>query len=159
MTQLFPPPNSPFAAPLGQAGLAAALARALSGQKAIYAQILALCKQQSQYVATGETEHLMTILAARNRLIEQVAPLDRELQPYKGRWQQVLDGLPGRERQTVGGLLKEVQELLAAILAADEADKESLTRQRTYVASEISRTVTGATLNRAYGIKPRVAGA
>jgi hypothetical protein len=52
-------------------------------------------------------------------------------------------------------LLKEVQGLLADILAADEQDKESLIRQKEQVGAELSRTVSGATLNRAYGIKPR----
>ena len=128
------------------------LSRALSGQKSLYIQILALAKQQSSYVATGESESLMTVLAARSRLIEQVAPLDRELQPYKGRWQEVLDGLPTADRKVIGGLLQEVQKLLSDILALDEKDKESLVRQRTTVGSEITRTVNGAALNRAYGV-------
>src|SRR3954469_11887480 len=89
--------------------------RALSGQKALYLQIFALAQQQSAYVASGESEALMTVLAARNRLIEQVTPLDRELQPYKGRWQEVLDGLPTADRKVVGGLLQEVQKLLSDI--------------------------------------------
>jgi hypothetical protein len=132
------------------------LVRALTGQKALYVQILVLARQQSEYVATGESESLMTVLAARSRLLEQVAPLDRELQPYKGRWQEVLDGLPQRDREVVGGLLKEVQQLLSDILAQDEKDKESLVRQKTQVGSEIKRTVTGAVLNRAYGVgRPR----
>ena len=117
----------------------------------MYQEILSLAKQQSQYVATGETEALMSVLAARNRLIEQVVPLDRELAPYKGRWQEVLDGLPSADRKVVGGLLQEVQKLLGDILALDERDKESLVKQRSVVGTEIKRTVTGAALNRAYG--------
>src|SRR5450631_933899 len=86
----------------------ALLVRVLSSQKSLYVQILALARQQSQYVATGQSEELMAVLAARSRLIEQVTPLDRQLQPFKGRWQEVLDGLPADDREVVGGLLKEV---------------------------------------------------
>jgi hypothetical protein len=136
-------------------GMVPTLVKALTGQKALYMQILALAKQQSQYVATGENESLMTVLAARARLIEQVAPLDRELQPYKGRWQEVLDGLPGKDREAVGGLLKEVSGLLGEILAQDEVDKEKLVQQKTEVGVEIKRTVTGAVLNKAYGVGQR----
>jgi hypothetical protein len=132
-------------------GMVATLVRALSGQKALYQQILNLAHQQSQYVATGESESLMTVLGARSRLIEQVLPLDRDLQPYKGRWQEVLDGLPPADRKIVGGLLQDVQKLLADILALDERDKESLIRQKSVVGAEIKRTVTGAALNKAYG--------
>jgi hypothetical protein len=132
---------------------AATLVRTLTGQKNLYLQILSLARQQSEYVATGESESLMSVLGARARLIEQVAPLDKELQPYKGRWQQVLDGLPTAERKTVGGLLQEVQKLLSDILAQDERDKESLVRQKADVGAEIQRTVSGAAVARAYGVK------
>ena len=136
---------------LQNGSVAGTLVRVLSGQKALYGQILALARQQSAYVATGESEALMTVLAARNRLIEQVVPLDKELQPYKGRWQQVLDGLPAADRQAVGRLLMEVQQLLGEILSRDESDKESLIRQKTGVGAQLSRAVSGAALNRAYG--------
>jgi hypothetical protein len=136
-------------------GLVSTLVKTLAGQKDLYVQLLALAKQQSQYVATGESESLMRVLAARSRLIDQVGPLDRELQPYKGRWQEVLDGLPANDRETVGTLLKDVQQLLADILAQDEVDKQSLIRQKEQVGSELKRTITGAHLNRAYGMKRR----
>jgi hypothetical protein len=134
-------------------GLVTTLVKALSGQKELYEQLLALAKQQSQYVATGESESLMRVLAARSRLIDQVGPLDQELQPYKGRWQEVLDGLPALDREKVGTLLREVQQLLSNILEQDEVDKQSLIRQKEQVGSELKRTVTGAHLHRAYGVK------
>jgi predicted nuclease with TOPRIM domain len=133
--------------------LADTLVRALSGQKELYVQLLALAQKQSQHVATGENEELMEVLAERSRLIDRVAPLDRELQPYKGRWQQVLDGLDPANRQKVAGLLREVQQLLADILAQDERDKESLQRQKTDMGVQIKTTVTGAALSRAYGVR------
>jgi predicted nuclease with TOPRIM domain len=129
------------------------LVRALSGQRGLYVQLLALARQQSQFVATGETEQLMEVLSARSRLIEQVGPLDKELQPFKGRWQEVLDGLAAADRAKVAGLLKEVQQLLADILAQDEIDKESLQKQKSEVGVQINRTVTGAALAKAYGRK------
>ena len=132
-------------------GVAGTIVRALSGQRALYVQILALARQQSTYVATGESEALMTVLAARNRLIEQVAPLDRDLRPFKGRWQEVLDGLPAADRQSVGRLLQEVQQLLGEILSQDEKDKDTLIRQKTGVGAQLQRAVSGAALNRAYG--------
>ena len=137
---------------MGAGSLVATLVRALSGQKSLYGQILALARQQSGHVAGGEGDALMTVLAARHRLIEQVAPLDRQLQPFKGRWQAILDGLPTADRKQVGGLLQDVQRLLGEILDQDERDKEALMKQKTAVSSEIKRTVSGAALNRAYGV-------
>jgi hypothetical protein len=136
-------------------GLAATLVRPLSGQRSAYTQILALAKQQSAHVATGDNEALMTIFAARNRLIQDVAAFDQELRPYKGRWQDVLDGLPTADRRVVGELLQDVQRLLGDILEQDERDKESLLRQKAAVGGEIQRTVSGTALNRAYGVGVR----
>lgn len=152
MTTMFP--MALTGSPVG-VSLGSMLARALSGQKTLYTQILTLCRQQTEFVRTGDTEGLMEVLAARGRIIEQVTPLDRELQPYKGRWQQVLDGLPQADRAVVGGLLMEVQKLLADILSADESDKDALVRQKNAVAADITRAVSGAALNRAYGVKGR----
>jgi hypothetical protein len=136
-------------------GFLAALVATLGAQKNLYVQLLDLAKQQSKYVLSGETESLMTVLAARARLLDQVAPLDLRLQPYKGKWQETLDGLNAADRPVVAGLLKEVQQLLGEILAQDERDKESLTRQKTEVSVALNRTVSGVALNRAYGGKPR----
>jgi hypothetical protein len=135
--------------------LVATLVATLGAQKNLYVQLLALAKQQSQYVMTGETESLMTVLGARARLIDQVAPLDVALQPYKGRWQETLDGLNAADRPVVAGLLKDVQQLLGDILAQDERDKESLTKQKTEVGAALNRTVSGVALHRAYGGRPR----
>ena len=132
------------------------LQNALSQQKSLYMELFALARKQSQYVATGQSEELMSVLAARSRIIDQVAPLDAQLQPYKGRWQEVLDSLPQKDRETIAALLREVQQLLAQILAQDEIDRDSLNRQKSQIGSEISRTVNGAALNKAYGVRPRV---
>ena len=142
-------------APAGPTSLVDTIRSVLTRQKAIYVQILSLAKQQTAHVAMGESEALMTVLAARNRLIQDVAPLDRELQPYKGRWQQVLDGLPTADRRIVGELLQDVQRLLGDILAQDEKDKETLMRQKTQVGNELNRAVSGAALHRAYGVGAR----
>lgn len=131
------------------------IVKALSGQKAIYEQIRALAKQQSDFVATGDSEALMGVLGMRSRLIDQVTPLDLALQPFKGRWQEVLDGLDVGPRGVVAGLLKDVQQLLADILAQDEIDKASLVKQKEEVGAGLRKAVTGVALNRAYGMKPR----
>ena len=147
-----------LAARLAAPSLGQQIAGTLAAQRDLYLQLGQLARTQSQYVATGETEELMAVLAARAQLIEQISPLDAKLTPYKGRWQEVLDGMPAEDREKVVPLLKEVQQLLADILAQDEADKESLVRQKQQVSNEIGRAVTGAAVNKAYGIKPRVGG-
>ena len=135
--------------------LAKNLIAVLTAQRDLYAQLTALAAQQSGYVATGEAEALMSVLGARQRLVDQLAPLDRELVPFKGCWQETLDGMDPAGRSAVAGLLQEVQQLLAQILERDEADKQSLIRQKTDVGLQIQGAVTGRQLNKAYGARPR----
>lgn len=137
--------------------MAGNIATSLAAQRDLYLQLAKLARRQSEYVASGQTEELMEILSARARVIEQIEPLDKQLQPYKGRWQETLDTMSLADKQKIVPLLKEVQQLLADILAQDEADKESLVQQKQQVSAEISKTVAGAALNKAYGVKPRLA--
>ncbi|MCL2641178.1 MAG: hypothetical protein FWD53_10065 [Phycisphaerales bacterium] len=129
------------------------LVQTLMAQKNLYIQLLDLAAKQSTHVAAGESDPLIAILTARNRIIDQIIPLDRELQPYKSHWQELLDSLPPTDRSIIAGLLKDVQQLLANILAHDERDKQTLERQKQDIGSQITRTVTGTALNRAYGIQ------
>jgi hypothetical protein len=135
------------------ATLGKTLGEVLKAQRDLYLQLTALAKQQSQFIAEGASEGLMTVLAARSRIIEQLTPLDQQLRPYKDRWQGVLDGLAAEDRGNVSMLLTQVQQLLADILERDEADRQILVRQKESVGAQISRTVTGNQLNRAYGVK------
>ena len=133
--------------------LVQSLVQTLTAQRDLYMQLAALARQQSECIAHGESEDLMRILAARGRLIDQLAPLDQQLQPYKDRWQQVLADMAEPDRNQVSMLLTQVQQLLSDLLEQDDADRQTLLRQKTEVSEQLSRTVTGSQLNRAYGVK------
>lgn len=137
--------------------LAQTLAQVLGAQRDLYIQLATLARQQSEFIAQGASEDLMTVLATRSRLIDELAPLDKQLSPYKDRWQEVLDSLAGPDREQVSMLLTQVQQLLSDILEQDEADRQVLLRQKTDISSQISRSVTGGQLHRAYGVKPKPA--
>jgi hypothetical protein len=136
-------------------GRAAALAKeliaVLTAQRDIYLQLAELARQQSAYIRSGASEDLMTVLAARARLVEQLTPLDRQLQPHKDRWPEVLETLAPPQRGAVSLLLTQVQQLLADLLEQDEADRQVLLEQKTDVGAQLSKTVTGRQLHRAYG--------
>ena len=139
----------------GPAALEQKLINALTAQRAIYTELAALAKKQSDYVNSYDTENLMAVLGARSRLLDQIAPLDRDLQPYKECWQQTLEKCGMDARGVITMLLTQVRQLLADILERDETDKEILVRQKQEVAGQIRHTVTGTQVTRAYGARPR----
>ena len=155
-------PAIPLLDPLGRyAGKAVALGRALvetlTAQRDLYVQLASLARKQSDCIATGDSETLMSILAARSQLIDQLNPLDVRLQPHKDKWDATLAELTPPDRAAVTALLTQVRQLLADILQQDEADRQQLERQKQEVSAQITRTVTGTQLNRAYGVRTRPA--
>ena len=135
--------------------LAPRLIALLTAQRDVYQQLAELARQQSQYVAAAASEKLMSVLGARARLIDELALLDAKLQPIKPHWQQTLATLPAEQRATVNDLLRQVEDLLAQILAQDEVDKQALIQQKDDIGAQLRTTVSGRQLNRAYGMRPR----
>lgn len=146
--------KAPVAAAV-QVSTGTVLKELLGRQKDLYGQLATLADQQSQSVRTGETEKLMSVLAARQQIIEQIEPLDKQLHPYRANWDATLAGMPTEERSAVQSLMAEVQQKLAGILKQDEEDRKLLMEQKEDVGTKINQTVTGLQLNKAYGVRPR----
>lgn len=144
--------------PAVQVSTGAILMDLLRRQQDLYKQLSTLAAQQSEFVRTGATEKLMTVLASRSRIIEQIEPLDKQIQPYRANWDATLTGMPEQDRAAVQSLMAEVQQMLANILKQDEEDRKLLMEQKEEVGAQINKTVTGVQLNRAYGVKQKFQG-
>jgi hypothetical protein len=140
--------NAPIDAP--------AIIAALSQQQRLYTELESLSQRQSAHVASGDADDLMIVIAARTRILDQLAAVDRTLTPYRGQWQETLDQLPVPERTQIAGLLQQVQQLLSLILARDESDQKALTAQKESVAMKLTHAATGRQVNRAYAATRRV---
>ncbi len=145
-------------APVAQMSVGAVLMDLLGRQQGLYRQLATLTAQQSEFVRSGATEKLMSILSARARIIEQLEPIDRQIQPYRANWDATLAALPAEERTGVQSLMAEVQQMLADILKQDEEDRKLLMEQKEEIGLEINKTVTGVQLNKAYGVRPKMGG-
>ena len=93
---------------------------------------------------------LLKILAGRQRLIDRLSLIDRELRPIRADWQKVSASLPAAQREEAKGLIDSVQAILGEIIARDTADTQTLHTQQKKVAAEIQGAVTGKRVNQAY---------
>jgi hypothetical protein len=93
---------------------------------------------------------LLRVLAGRQRIIDRLSALDRELRPIRQQWQQIAANLPEDQRTEAQQLIAEVQTILGEILAQDERDTQTLSDQHQQVAQEIRGTVQGKRMNQAY---------
>lgn len=127
------------------------LIQLLSQQQLLYRQLKELAGKQSQLVDGSDPEMLLKVLAGRQRLIDRLALVDRELEPIRDDWRDVSESLPKEQREEAQELLADVQKILGEILASDEADWKSLNQQQQKVAGQIQNASKGQKLNRAYG--------
>ena len=115
----------------------------LSQQRLLYRQLKELAQKQSSLVDGNDPETLLRVLAGRQRLIDKLSAVDRELQPIRSDWQRLAVALPPEQRE-------QAQEILGEILASDAKDSEALQGYQAKVRREIQGATKGKQMNRAY---------
>jgi hypothetical protein len=142
--------NSPTAVP----GNISALVALLERQRSIYQQLRTLSDQQGPLVAEGHAEALLSLLAQRQRLIDAAMDINAKLDPYRKRWAEMWATLPAAERERVGALVKDVQDLLAAIVQQDERDRQILQTAKANVGAELQQINRATAAASAYRAAP-----
>lgn len=122
----------------------------LTQQQLLYRQLQQLAQKQSDLVDGSDPEMLLRVLAGRQRLINRLTAIDRELQPIRKDWQQVAQTLPVEQRQQAQELVAGVQKILAEILARDEQDTRRMSYHQQHVATEIRSATAGKKMHQAY---------
>ena len=125
--------------------------RLLTQQHALYKQLHELALKQTDLVSGGDPEMLLRILAGRQKLIDRITQINRELEPIRADWSRISASLPSVQKQEAQDLVAEVQSLLGAILERDARDTQSLSDQKQQVSTQIQSASVGKRMNHAYG--------
>lgn len=126
------------------------LIQLLTQQQLLYRQLQQLAQQQRGLVDGSDPEMLLKLLAGRQRLIDRLTDVDKELQPLRVDWQAMAQTLPAEQRAQAQNLVESVKEILSDILARDKQDTEVLAGRRNEVASQIATASQGKRMNQAY---------
>lgn len=126
------------------------LIQLLTQQRLLCRQLQSLAQKQSSLVDGSDPEMLLRVLAGRQRIIDRLTALDKELKPIRREWQQVALSLPAAQRAQAQQLVAQVQEILGEIITRDEKDSQSLSSQQQKAANEIKSTTVGKRMNQAY---------
>ncbi len=145
-------PVSPAASPSDTTSTTE-LIELLEQQRALFAQFHTFSRQQARLVADGQTEPLLTVLALRQKLIDQLSALNNELEPYRASWEQLYASLNEHDRQRVGELLSDTQSLLQRIVEQDERDRGKLEQWQSKVGHELKRIGDAGNALQAYGTR------
>lgn len=126
----------------------------LKKQQAIYQQLRQLSDQQATLIDQGQPEPLLALLGQRQKLIDDAAGLNTQLDPYRRGWTSLWAGLGDADRQTIGNLVRDVQDLLGAIVQQDERDRQALQEAKGRVGAEMQKLSRGAGAVNAYRSVP-----
>jgi hypothetical protein len=116
------------------------LVSVLDTQLELYQALDTLGQRQSELIANGETDALLTVLGKRQTIVDQVTKLNGALEPFTNAWPRLLKTLPGQHREAISGRLGRLDELVTRINERDEADREALAGRRAEVAKELGDT-------------------
>ena len=122
----------------------------LTQQRLLYRQLKELAQKQSSLVDGNDPETLLRVLASRQRLIDKLSSIDRELRPIRANWQEIAGALPPEQREQALELVDQVQAILGEILASDAKDGEVLQGHQQKVRRQIQGAMKGKQMNRAY---------
>lgn len=142
-------PSSPVEA-------AQVIARRLSEQADLYAQLVVMGQRQLDLIRSNDTDSLLTLLGQRQRLLDQITALNRGLGPL----QAILDAQPEaispEHRAGLRELSERIGNLVREIQSLDEAGRSALTAGRDGVRHELDLVARARRAAGAYASAPRV---
>lgn len=126
------------------------LVKLLGQQRDLYLQLKTLSDQQASLIVEGQTEQLLSLLGHRQRLVDALTRLNKELNALRSGAGDLQSHLSEEERVQVRALMSEVDGLLHAIIAQDDRDRRDLQSAQQKVGSQLRHVARGGMANNAY---------
>jgi len=112
----------------------------LDEQEALFVRLDALSKRQQSLVEGERTDELLRVLTERQTVIDGIAELARELQPFRDHWDAVLAEAKPEQRDRLAHQVERMADLAALVATRDDADRKLMERRRDSLAGELAGT-------------------
>lgn len=119
-------------------------------QHELYRELRRLAHAQRDLIAAEDPSALLNLLSQRQRLIDQLATINAQLEPARADWKRIESLLTGEQRATAQRIVEEVGQMLAEILQADELDSKTLSARKEMIGRQIQATAAAAQVQAAY---------
>src|SRR5690606_33074495 len=123
----------------------------LERQLAVYQELEELSRRQIDLIEADDTDGLLSLLAAREVVLERLMAISAELAPLKADWPQLTAGLSESARQRCRSAIDEIAQVAETLAQRDAHDRQALERRRADVASELAGLSAGRGALTAYG--------
>ena len=131
--------------------VAAAVRRTLEQQMQIFTQLKQLAAKQRQLIEHDQTEPLLALLGARQKLINRLLQLDGQMGPLRQRYQRCSKDLPAQLHDELQAMVEKVRTTLGEILQSDRADSELLAQRKGQVGQQLGGISQVRRAHAAYG--------
>jgi ABC-type transporter Mla subunit MlaD len=111
----------------------------LQSQRELAVEMAALAERQSSLIRDGLTDELLSLLARRQQIVDQLLARRRELAELTGWLDQRAGELDATTRQRLRDLIAQVTGALEAVASRDREDQQSLRAGCEAVATELSQ--------------------
>ena len=128
--------------------------RRLTRQLELFHQLGQLSLEQGEIVNSGDPGPLLSLLARRNQIIDEVGRLNAELVPFKVQWSQLAATLGPDEREQINSLAAEIEALRNTIIYQDDQDRERLEVARNQIGEQLATLSQVGRARNAYGLIP-----
>ncbi len=109
----------------------------LKRQRQYYLELRRLSKQQRALIEADQPEELIRILGQRQKIVDAIAKIHKQSEPYRKEWQELKELIPTQLKQSIQSLLAELQQMLDEILEDDKQDSEKLSAAKRQVHQQI----------------------
>ncbi len=122
----------------------------LDRQRQLYRSLQVLAEQQAEMVTGGNPDGLLSLLAQRQTLLEDVKKTNDALLPFRQRWDAVCQMLDEQQRTQVTAAINEINERLQTIMRRDQKDSEMLQLRCQRIGQDLKSARVGRTAMQAY---------
>ena len=130
----------------------ASLTDLLGRQCSLYEQLCSLCEQQHRQITSGSVEELLDVLSQRQDVINQLAQIERDIEPYRRRWQEFWGQQDDGDRQRINETLQRSQRALALIIEQDDRSRQMLEDARERLGGELTQISHAGAAMQAYKV-------
>lgn len=125
-------------------------------QRDLYRDLGRLSRHQRDLISDDRPDALLNLLKERQSVVLSLARLNEQLAPFRRNWDGVYEQLPQASRDQANELLREINQMLTVILAADQEDGALLSARRQSIGAEIKQVSGGREANAAYARPARL---
>jgi flagellar biosynthesis/type III secretory pathway chaperone len=123
-----------------------------------YNQLLQLSKHQDEIINNSDVEPIMHIAGRKNRILNEIEQIDKQIAPFKNNWQEVKSQFTPQQAKQIEDILTLISNYLLEILQYEEKHIGILSQRKDHTSSQVHELLKRRKALRTYIPLPKSSG-